>query len=289
MNDHEALDKQLSRAWQALSPPAELEAKVRARLAAAGLATTSQAGALPRAMTRAGAGWRALRSSGGVGVVVGAALLGLGFVAGQLVRSPAGVNEPTPRLPVAVPAAAAPAPAASPAPAVSPAPLTGSRPTDAPSADAATPPAASAPSTQATASRHAPVSSERAAVRARPQRAAPARSTPDAANGELLLLERAERALRARNADLALVLADQLEERYPSSLLHEERSAIELMALCQAGSSRAIMLGEVFARRYPGSVYAERITDECGPAPTNRSGLDIDGPEGGKNAKPEKP
>lgn len=287
MNDHEALDKQLSRAWQALSPPAELEVRVRARLAASGLATTSKAGALPRASARAGAGWRALRSSGGVGVIVGAALLGLGFTAGRLLApaspphaqtaalaAPATVTEPTD-------APAATRPGVTDVKSVAPAPA----PLDVVSTPATVEPA---PAPTPTGTARPPLETRPVASRAN-ARAARAPRAGDAPNTELMLLERAERAVRARNADLALVLADQLEERYPSSQLHEERRAIELMALCQAGSSRALALGERFARRYPGSVYAERITDECGPAPTNRSGLDIDGSEGGKNAKPERP
>jgi hypothetical protein len=101
------------------------------------------------------------------------------------------------------------------------------------------------------------------------------------------LLERAERAVRAHNPDLALALASELERRHPSSALGEERRAIELMALCQSGSSRARGLGERFLQRYPDSVYAERITTECGPSPTISSTSDIDGSEGGIHAEPQ--
>ena len=79
------------------------------------------------------------------------------------------------------------------------------------------------------------------------------------------MLERAERAVRARNHELALALSDELESNYPESRLHEERRAIRLMARCQAGLDGASQSSS-FEQLYPGSVYADRIAHECDPA-----------------------
>ena len=58
-------------------------------------------------------------------------------------------------------------------------------------------------------------------------------------SAELALLQRAERAVRAKNPTLALALMDELKQSRPRSPLHEERSAIELMAHCQARGADA--------------------------------------------------
>jgi hypothetical protein len=80
---------------------------------------------------------------------------------------------------------------------------------------------------------------------------------------ELSLLERAERAVRARHPQLAIALTAELSQRHPTSALHEERRAIELMAHCQSGAAETAALAERFTARYPDSVYAERISGEC--------------------------
>ena len=91
---------------------------------------------------------------------------------------------------------------------------------------------------------------------------------------ELLLLQRAERAVRASNSALALALIGELEENYPRSVLLEERRAIELMAHCAAGATDGAARARRFERDHPRSVYAERITELCrasrAPAPSTR-------------------
>lgn len=290
MNEHEALDEQLSRAWEALSPPAGLEAKVRARLGGAGGSAAGRANAADRAPAGVGARLRALRASGGMGVGVGVVLLGLGFLAGYAAQPPASERLPEARAGLA-PTSDPPSPGSAPAslngaaavPEASLRAVVPARGEAPPARDAlpeTQPPPGVAPAAAPTAKRSRP--ERRARGRARASEVA-------RASQELVLLERAERAVRAHNPDLALVLAGELEDRYPGSQLHEERRAIEVMALCQAGSSLASELGERFARRYPGSVYGERIAAECVAGPTNRSALDIDGSEGGNNAKPANP
>jgi hypothetical protein len=280
MSELDPLDKRLNMAWQALSPPAELAARVRARLdgtsAAAGAATLGG---------RVASRWRALRASGLLGAGAGALLLGAGIALGYLLprapvpaapdsRAPA-VSQ-TPALPAIPPAAGTSAP---------PSTVPASRAATAPSGPAATAPSPRQPSAPARARAHAP----------RP--AAAADADPGA---ELQLLERAERAVRSRNPALALALIAELEQRFPRSPLHEERRAIELMAHCQAQSAGADAPSdsagrfERFARRYPESVYSERIADECGaarstPTLTNSTAPDIDRAEGDDDARDNSP
>ena len=90
---------------------------------------------------------------------------------------------------------------------------------------------------------------------------------PRGPNEELALLARAERAVRADNSALALVLIDELEARFPSSALLEERRAIELLAHCAARASDARQRAERFLRQHPRSVYAERIAALCPSEP----------------------
>jgi len=80
---------------------------------------------------------------------------------------------------------------------------------------------------------------------------------------ELMLLQRAERAVRADNAALALALISELEARYPRSTLLEERRAIELMAYCVAGASDGRARAQHFIHAHPRSVYAARIAELC--------------------------
>jgi hypothetical protein len=92
---------------------------------------------------------------------------------------------------------------------------------------------------------------------------APAAPKRSSARDELELLRRAERAVRADNSALALVLTSEHEARYPSSPLGEERSAIELMAHCAAKASDGAARAARFVRQHPKSVYLGRISDLC--------------------------
>jgi hypothetical protein len=140
--------------------------------------------------------------------------------------------------------------------------------------------------------------------RARSHRAGSAPVANEDASAELLLLERAERAVRSRNSALALALIGELERSFPRSPLHEERRSIELMAHCQAlgpssdasADTKADIATrrERFLRQYPESVYSARIADECDAAnsvapratpPTNSTTPDIDGAQGGNDVQ----
>ena len=282
----DAFDAQLATGWDALAAPSDARARVRARLAASGVgvgglgadggvagpeAAPSAPASFGRALARR---WQALLSSGGVGASVGVLLLGAGFFAGYR-------SSPSAPASVAPSAVAAPAPlAAAPIAAV---PLTAVPVT-------ADPPALLDSGARAARSALAAADDVSAARERRPARAglgtappsdAPARGGRSPIEGrersrarierspapeELLLLERAERALRNHNPALATALIAELTQRFPRSLLHEERRAIELMARCQAGgdASAAASLRTGFERDYPTSVYEERVARDCG-------------------------
>jgi hypothetical protein len=301
VSELDPFEKRLGRAWQALSPPDELEARVRARLPSAGTAGVAR---------RSGpvtSRWHALRASGVLGTSVGAALLGVGIALGYLIprpgaplRAPVGSS-----LPAASPASSAPsAPASrtpeSPPPVPSPPPGSSSPSATLPesiseSADSPhhtlasgnarldEPSSASAPRSKPNAPRHS-----------RPDGVAPDRSSMDGA-AELALLERAERAIRARRPALALALIEELEQRRPRSPLQEERRSIELMAHCQAQGpgSQTAQRRQSFVRKYPESAYSARIAAECGAVSaqvpvttlTNSDPPDIDGAEGGSDVR----
>jgi hypothetical protein len=113
--------------------------------------------------------------------------------------------------------------------------------------------------------------------------------------GELELLERADRAVRADNSALALALLAELDARYPRSTLLEERAAMELLAHCQARAADAGSRAQRFLRTYPNSVYLERASELCqhGATASPTSGTltdrvepDIQRLEGGTHAEP---
>jgi hypothetical protein len=267
VTDTSPIDRTLESAWQALSPPAGLEARVRARvLAGSGGGSTDEAfgaraaAAAPRAPSR----WTALRASGSLGAGVGAALLALGFLAGYWARPPA----------PPAPTAASTAPTAQYAARREvPSALAG-----APAVPAPEPHDAREQPPQDTAAPRAPHT-------AVPPRKAPPRATErlDAREEgeELLFLARAERAVRNDNPALARALTRELAERFPRSPLHEERRAIELMALCQQEDPTRGARLAAFERDYPKSVYAERIAGECDTdatraTPSSERSLDVD-------------
>jgi hypothetical protein len=127
------------------------------------------------------------------------------------------------------------------------------------------------------------------AGRAKPLSRAPIEHGPSAE--ELLLLERAERALRNHHPSLAAALIDELTQRFPRSLLLEERRAIELVARCQnsADASAVARLRAGFVHDYPTSVYAERVERACGARrdgpSTNGAAQDTEGVKGGHHAQ----
>lgn len=263
------------------APASHARAEGAATEGAGSEAATSAPASFGRALARR---WQALLSSGGVGASVGVLLLGAGFFAGYRSSpsapasvAPSEVAAPAPLAVAPIPAApiaAAPIPAV-PLPAV---PVT------------AGPPARLDSDSRAARSARAAADDLSAVRERRPARAGLGTAPPSdaAARGgrspsegremsrtrierspapeELLLLERAERALRNHHPALATALIAELTQRFPRSLLHEERRAIELMARCQAGgdASAAASLRTGFERDYPTSVYAERVARDCG-------------------------
>jgi hypothetical protein len=213
---------------------------------------------------RATSRWQALRASGKLGLAGSAGLLALGFLTGYLARP--GDVPAQPAAPVAQLAELDLAPSPALTPALEP---------QAPDYDTHLPHDA-APSPALAASPALEAVSFRRTARSRPRTAALAASAPPRApvppspEDELVVLQRAERAVRAGNAALALALTDELGRLRPRSPLIEERRAIELMAHCEAGASDASARAERFLRDHPSSVYVGRILEECPIEPDAR-------------------
>jgi hypothetical protein len=78
------------------------------------------------------------------------------------------------------------------------------------------------------------------------------------------MLQRARRALNARNGRLALGIVQELDEQFPKGVLIEERSATRVLSLCQLERvDEARGVARAFLERYPVSVYAERVRRSC--------------------------
>ncbi|HTV17317.1 MAG TPA: hypothetical protein VMG12_01560 [Polyangiaceae bacterium] len=226
MSDAKLAERYLALTRQALTPTPAFRERVQANLQP----SPALLGALAPLPSRVDRGF--FRLSKRASVAAGGALLALGFLAGYGVRPPAReVPPPPPRLldtPAELPALLEPDP-------IEP-----------------TLPVEAKPSIAARHGRSRARLGEAAAP-------VPARGPSD----ELALLQRAERAVRAENSALALMLAGELDARYPSSELLEERAAIELMAHCVAHATDARSRAERFLRAHPRSVYAERIAQLC--------------------------
>ena len=105
-----------------------------------------------------------------------------------------------------------------------------------------------------------------------PSAAPPVDAARDAAlraRDELALLQRVERALRAKEAALALALLDELDRRHPRSTLLEERTAARVVAGCLLPMASARRHGERtaadrFLSEQHASVYADRVRRACG-------------------------
>lgn len=88
----------------------------------------------------------------------------------------------------------------------------------------------------------------------------PSGTHPDAE--EVLQLERVQRALRDGYPALALAILSELDQKLPHGRLHEERSAARAVARCAMDGSAPAVL-ESFTKRYPGSMYWERVAAAC--------------------------
>lgn len=256
MADVDELQRSLGLARAGLGSPEGARARVRARLAerlpAADAASSSGA---------AGGG-TATRAAGGAARAWTVGLMGLSFIAGYWLR---GAQEP-----------AAPDARASAAPLTMEAGQgTGAEPALQPVERAQQPPepareqpAASQP-VPGGASGNAPGEpwpAPRAVARPRAPAAAP--PADDSLAREVALLQRVERAIRAREGELALALLLEHERDFPASSLREERAAARVLGACVAqqgrvARARARADAERYLERRAHSVYADRIRTLC--------------------------
>jgi len=81
---------------------------------------------------------------------------------------------------------------------------------------------------------------------------------------ELALLQRAERAIRSGQPELALSFLDDLERRHPETQLGEERAAARLMARCARAEPGAMPEARAFLQARRASVYSDRLRALCG-------------------------
>ncbi len=287
-----SVDRALQRARGALTPDPSARARVLGRLemrfpeladgAGAELESSATLGRSRPDAARGGASrpglWRAIRATGAGGAALGTGLVMAGFIAGYATRTP----PQAPREPGHA-SAVAPVTASSSA-------------AGEPLADR-TPPHSASDRTGS-----APNGSEEDAVKdgnagrdGRARSPAPKQTSALETAGpnprsqlehELFVLQRAERALRNDNAELALALLAQLDAEHPRALLGEERSATRLMASCQAGKDGAARAAHMFLERHTRSVYGDRLRAACqletdpeksAGAATDAAARDIDG------------
>jgi hypothetical protein len=94
-----------------------------------------------------------------------------------------------------------------------------------------------------------------------PQRADRAVSARESYGAELKLLQRAQAAYASGNLSQALTLVAQHGRRFPSGRLAEEREALRVRALANAGRTQeADRAAKAFATRFPRSVFLPRLS-----------------------------
>jgi hypothetical protein len=89
----------------------------------------------------------------------------------------------------------------------------------------------------------------------------------DAFEDEVSLMRRVERALRAKNPQLARALLAEMDQRVPRGALLEERAAARVLAGCLEDGDRGRATAERFLRERPRSLYGSRVRSLCGIAP----------------------
>jgi hypothetical protein len=95
---------------------------------------------------------------------------------------------------------------------------------------------------------------------------APARPEVDPLN-EISMLQGARRALIRDDAAAALDILAELDERFSSGALLEERAAVRVLALCAAGDvGAALQARGAFLEQHPTSIYAPRVRASCAGA-----------------------
>jgi hypothetical protein len=245
MREVEDLDRRLDLARLALSSTPDARTRVRRELATRGAFSPARSLATPRHR---------------VPKLVSAALMGISFAAGYGLRhiQPSEIREAPARVVERVPplVSSPSTPAGDEQPSVLvPEPLA------APATARLEPNGARAASGKPRGGRPSSVSEPRPAARgpSAPPAAIGATTTSD----ELALLRRAERALRAGNPALALILLDQLERAYPVSALGEERTAARILVDCARSGELAKPEAARFLEQHPSSVYSDRILRGC--------------------------
>ena len=257
-----SIDRTLQRARGDLTPSSNERAHVLERLGVRFPELASSGGLplesnleprperLPSSEARSGF-WQTIRGTGAAGVTLGAGLVAAGFIAGFTLKT----ELLPPREPPAMRA-------------VAPVALTASDDSPAQPGTERAPPERSERASEGS----EPVGIKDASTprdrRAPPPspRAAREPAQPDLRQQleqELLALQRAERALRNDNAELALALLTKLDAQHARPLLGEERTATRSMASCQADVPGAAAAARTFLENHPRSVYGERIRASC--------------------------
>jgi hypothetical protein len=243
MTKADPVDHNLALVRAATAPPYAAKARVRGALART-LPT-------PPGPLRQSAAWKGL------------GLLGVGLVAGYFLGIERAGEPAAPRAPLAAPApserfgdpgaqALRDTPAAT---EDSQAPVRGSAPGTYPAGDGSARPDARA----GTGSSHA-----RAGTRnVRAPSNATARPAAGASVAELMLLSRAERAIRSGNGELALAFVAELEQSHPQTRFSEERQAMRVLAECLTREAQARARAEAFLAARPVSVYSDRVRRLC--------------------------
>ncbi len=258
-------------------PSAERRARVKARIIAAlgggaAVLATSSAAAEVASPLAAGAA-----AGAGKGLAFGSLLVwfGVGAVAGVAVSSVVVVTERARGTQTAETRAAAAAPARARVGAVSSArhgptlPAAGPGESNAADSDEAASvakarPAASPPPGLAPRASTASVASTSASAAPSVASPSPAPSAAATLSEEAGLLQRAERALAGNQPNAALSALAEHERRFPAGVLHEERQAARVLALCELGrTAEARALARAFVVKSPDSVLVPRLERSC--------------------------
>ena len=249
----DAVEHLLELALGELTPSVADKARHRAALGLGAAPGAAHAAATTPLKAR---GWTALRASGGAGWTAGAVLLGAGVGLGFWLRGA-----------VAEPRAQQLAPRASAVTVTSSQPLPPPVPASAPTSRLEISEGGVADAVPTVARSAAP----RSGTGAKPERRATSSGgassrepfVPQPFDEELALLQRVERALRANNPSLALVLLAELDERFGETRLGEERQAAQRIAECRLQLPGWRQRAERFLSDKPSSVYAQRVRAAC--------------------------
>ena len=81
---------------------------------------------------------------------------------------------------------------------------------------------------------------------------------------EMALLKQAKLALSRGEPKRALTLLDEHADRFPRGVLLQERQALRVVALCDAGDrTRGREAADRFSREHPKAALAERVRAAC--------------------------